>query len=105
MNLLSGLATSYIESWKRSFDFKGITKRIDYWHYFAVDSLVLFLLICLVENVVLPFALISMIPRYAMANRRLRDAGYSGFWIFIILLPALGPIILISRLIQPTKNT
>ena len=53
------------------------------------------------------FALIflsSMIPRIAIAVRRLHDTGRSGFWIFLQLVPLLK-LMLIFWYAQPSKDS
>ncbi len=38
------LITSFIEAWKRAFDFKGTTKRREFWYYILSSNLFIFLL-------------------------------------------------------------
>lgn len=45
----------------------------------------------------------GMIPRIAIAVRRLHDAGKSGLWIFLQLIPLLK-IILLFWYAQPSKH-
>ncbi len=46
----------------------------------------------------------SMIPRIAIAIRRLHDTGRSGFWIFLQLVPILK-LMLIFWYAQPSKDS
>ena len=44
MFLVNTLMRSYLLSWKRSFDFKGLSSRHDFWWFFATNLIVIFLL-------------------------------------------------------------
>jgi len=43
----------------------------------------------------------TLLPSLALAVRRLRDAGYSWAYLFLLLIPFVGAIILIVLLCQP----
>ena len=62
---------------------------------FAI-SVILFLIIIV-------FCIAAVLPCIAIAVRRLRDAGYNWPYIFISLIPFVGPIIFIVLLCKPTK--
>ena len=88
MNTLSSLLKNYATSWKKSFNFKGKTRRVDFWQFFGVDFLLLCLLTLLlffgdpsVEGIGdAQFAIWSLfialgfLPRISILIRRLRDA-------------------------------
>lgn len=40
------------------------------------------------------YSLVHIIPSLAVFVRRLHDTGHSGWWIFLSLVPLLGPVIL-----------
>ena len=102
-NFISILMPGYISYWAKAFDFKGRTKRIDFW---ATNTM------CVIFD--LPFRLftsyalyfwdnqanasmaanflnlwlgINLIPFMAMAIRRIRDAGDESFWWLALLIP------------------
>ena len=103
---LQTLFSNYIDVWKKSFDFKGITKRIDFWHFLALDFLVVSLLPFGGEvgvSILFPYMVIGILPRLALVVRRLRDADKSLFWLFIFLVPGFGTFILWYQLAQPSK--
>ena len=49
------------------------------------------------------FGIAAILPVIAVTVRRLRDAGYNWPYIFISLIPFVGPIIFIVLLCKPTK--
>lgn len=49
-------------------------------------------------------AAIFMLPSIAVTVRRLRDAGFHWAFIFIALVPLVGPIALIVMLAWPSKK-
>ncbi len=46
------------------------------------------------------YSLATLIPSLAVGIRRLHDTGKSGWWIFISLIPFVGPIILLIFLVK-----
>ncbi len=108
MSFLSVIFNNYIVAWKRSFEFKGTTSRIDFWYFLGFDLLLLSVIATIGGRfgaiLLFPYLVISMFPRLAIGIRRLRDAGKSLLWMFIILLPGIGTLILWVQLAQPTKR-
>ncbi|MGD9717843.1 MAG: DUF805 domain-containing protein [Sulfurimonadaceae bacterium] len=45
------------------------------------------------------FALASFVPSIAIAARRLHDTNRSGWWQLILLIPFIGPIVLLVFLV------
>ena len=95
----------FIEPLKKYADFQGREGRQEYW---------MFLLICLVANIiftVLGLELISLlvglgllIPSVSIMTRRLHDTGRSGWWQLIVLIPLVGIIVLIFFLAQDGQD-
>ena len=90
------------------FDFSGRTSRKDFW----LTWLCLFLLTIVIGVItaVVPvigivtwiWSLIILIPSLAMGARRLRDAGFSPWWLLLLLI-GIGALILIILWIFPKK--
>lgn len=90
------------------FDFSGRTSRKDFW----LTWLLLLLLTIVIGAItaVVPvlgivtwiWSLIILIPSLAMGARRLRDAGFSPWWLLLLLI-GIGGIILIILWIFPKK--
>lgn len=81
-------------------DFSGQASRSEFWWF------VLFLVILSLVAALLGYAvhglvvLATLLPRIAVATRRLHDTNRSGWWQLIVLVPLIGWIILIVFLAQ-----
>ena len=86
----------FLSTIQRSFDYRGVSGRKEYWVYFVGFLLVEFVMLlfdamffdepitmCL-------FALLFVVPFLALAGRRARDCGYSGWLASICLIPYVG---------------
>ncbi len=104
---LQTIFSTYIDGWKNSFNFNGKTKRVDFWYFLGVDFLIISLFIIIggefANYSIFPFIVLGFLARLAIVIRRLRDAGKSLLWLFIILLPGIGTLILWYQLAQPSK--
>jgi uncharacterized membrane protein YhaH (DUF805 family) len=49
------------------------------------------------------FALGILLPSLAVAVRRMHDAGKSGWWLLIQLVPLFGTLVLLYFLVQPSQ--
>ena len=87
---------------KHFFDFGGKENRKVFW---------LFVLNCIVVNLVLSaiwatlatiFGLIVLLPSLGILARRLRDAGFSPWWM-LLLLTGIGGIVLLIMAWFPSK--
>jgi len=96
----------YTQFWTKSFDFEGRTKRIDYWKVILVNLVLGVALSRLNPNVLYySFAIASICPGLAMNIRRIRDTGRQWQWIFIALVPLIGPFWLIWIQFQPSLKS
>ena len=88
--------------------FKGTSSRPEYW-YFVLFSVLLSIVLGTVEGLVWPpiqtddlmealrqptplsnvAALVLLVPSLAVTCRRIRDAGWSGKWLWTLLLPVI----------------
>ena len=83
---------------KKYADFSGRARRTEYW---------LFALLNFILNLI-PFvgfiaALAFLVPSLAVLVRRLHDTGRSGTFAFLLLLPIIGPIILLIFCLQDSQ--
>tara|TARA_Y100001968_G_scaffold308598_1_gene327572 strand:- start:577 stop:894 length:318 start_codon:yes stop_codon:yes gene_type:complete len=101
------MINAYKSFWTRAFDFKGVTNRPDYWWAYLAYLIVSICLAILSEAADLlevlfhVYVIAGIIPNLSMSIRRVRDAGKSWQWIFIILIPIVG-IWYIVLLAQPS---
>ena len=95
----------YPQFWTKAFDFEGRTRRIDYWKIF-VANLVLGIVLAkfTVDALYFLFAIASICPGIAMNVRRIRDTGRQWQWIFIFLVPIIGPFWLLWIECQPSST-
>lgn len=85
-------------------DFDGRVGRQEYWMFFLFNCLLSFafeILSLQVLSMVMSLAL--FIPSIALASRRLHDAGRSGWWQLLWLIPIVGWIIIIVWLATKTE--
>jgi len=86
--------------------FRGVSTRPEYW-YFVLFSVLMALVLGTIDSAIWPpvqtedvlealnaptpfsniFAIVVLIPSLAITSRRIRDAGWSGKWLWSLLLP------------------
>lgn len=103
---------SYFTTLKKYTDFTGRSSRKEYWFFVfinAVFSIVLYLVDLSIGTYnphiglgVLGglFGLAVLLPSIAVSVRRLHDTERSGNWMFILLVPFLGPVIFLYFMAQ-----
>lgn len=109
------MIAAYKEMWTRYFDFKGKTLRRDYWLAFLADIIVTAILGVVVSILVSVtkveflnsitglYGLAVLIPSISITIRRFRDAGLSWLNIFWVFLPIVGWVIVVIKLLKPSK--
>jgi uncharacterized membrane protein YhaH (DUF805 family) len=97
-----------VEAYKKALrhyaDFGGRAARREFWLY----TLMLFLMLAassIIEGAILQgitggaitllINLFHIVPSIAVSARRLHDIGKSGWWLFLMLIPLVGSIILL----------
>ncbi|GAB5375158.1 MAG: DUF805 domain-containing protein [Acuticoccus sp.] len=93
--------------WSRFATFSGRASRAEYWWAILFNVLVGVVLSVIDSIIGLGrsmgdyellgglYSLITILPCVAMSVRRLHDIGRTGWWVFIILLPVIGFIVLL----------
>ena len=108
--------------------FRGVSTRPEYW-YFVLFSVLMALVLGTIDSVIWPpaqtedvlealnqptpfsniFAIVILVPSLAVTSRRIRDAGWSGKWLFSLLLPivpflfgVVGVISYLDTVVTPT---
>lgn len=95
---------SYLDLWRRAFDYKGISTLREFWLPFGIHAAVavvmgvLFLIGTQATNiaalVLATFLIISAVPFAALTVRRLHDVGKSGWWYFLWFGLGIGAVVL-----------
>ncbi len=99
----------YRDFWKRTFDYRGMSNRREYWipvgFHMGLTVLLLIYYILAKTNgwgnsvpfwILLIFLLITIIPFVALTVRRMKDTGMSGFWSFLLLFVGAGTCIVLA---------
>lgn len=87
--------------------FSGRTTIREYWLYMLwLHGIMFSLLFTMYLHIwlaagALIFFLVSIIPTLAITARRLHDAGYSGWWLLLLLIPTLGAVPLLIFVLLP----
>ena len=111
---------SYFTAWKKAFKFQGRSTRKDYWFFLLINFFIflLFLIFSVIQSVLRTYyfssgndflqilsnfiTILSFIPAIILLGsiwvslpltiRRIRDVGMKWQWIFLVLIPYIGPI-------------
>ena len=80
--------------------FTGRARRSEYWYWTLFNICVSMLIYAVASYAKMPilssiWAIAVFIPSLAVAIRRLHDIGKSGYYYLFVLIPIVGPIILI----------
>lgn len=96
-------------------DFRGRADRAEFWHWTLTVWGVCIVLASFLgdpelappsvwEPVLRIFQLFTLLPTFAVATRRLRDAGLSPLTLLWLLLPLIGWLILFGCLVAASKQ-
>lgn len=95
-------------------DFAGRTRRRVYWEFVLVNALIA-TAIGAIEGLLLNgsyllglvYTLAVLLPSLGAAVRRLHDTGRSAWWLFLMVIPLVGAVVLLVFLCldsQPERN-
>lgn len=109
----------YLEVLRKYAVFTGRARRKEYW-FFVLFNIIFLLILTFVDRAIGTYNMQSgvgvltsiywlavLIPGIAVAVRRLHDIGRSGWWLLIVFIPAIGPLILLVMMLfnsQPGPN-
>ncbi|MHC4873364.1 MAG: DUF805 domain-containing protein [Planctomycetota bacterium] len=94
----------YIEVWKKFAVFSGRARRKEYW-MFVLFNIIVAILLGIIDGFVTNGILIGIynlaiiIPSIAVGVRRLHDIGRSGWSLLFVLIPFVGPFIILYFLV------
>ncbi len=105
----------YLAVLKKYAVFWGRARRKEYW-YFALFNILIAIVLGIIDGVTGTFSpevgigllgglysLAVLIPGFAVAVRRLHDTGKSGWWLLILLVPLVGPIVFLVFTVQDSQ--
>lgn len=97
----------YLNALRQYAVFTGRARRKEYW-FFVLFNIIIFFILSLIDQTlglrgfVAGLGLLSslywlavIIPSIAVAIRRLHDIGRTGWWLLLVLIPVIGPIVLL----------
>ncbi len=91
----------YLEVLKKYTVFTGRSRRQEYWMFFLVNVIILFVLQFIDRLLGMPgilgsiYGLAVLLPGIGVSIRRLHDTDRSGWMLLLALIPLVGAIILI----------
>ena|SRR5947207_1584604 len=88
---------SYLSALRSYAVFRGRSRRLEFWTFIIVNTVISTALANLVKSPV-PYTLCSLaliVPTLAVAARRLHDTGRSAWWLLIGVLPFIGQLVLV----------
>ena len=94
-NTLAEIVDAYKKFWSQAIDFKGETKRSDWW-WVQLANLIISIITVPIFLQTFGFnlyGLLCIVPQISIDIRRIRDFGKSWKWIFINLIPIFGWLI------------
>ena len=96
----------YLKVINSYFDFNGRSRRMEYWMFVLINSIISVFCILLDSMlgtvwsigygpIFIGYGLAVFVPGLAVAIRRLHDIGKSGWYYLLFIIPIIGPIWLI----------
>ena len=95
MNLGQAISSVF----RQYFVFSGRACRSEYWWFFLFNFIVGIVLSLIFPVLYVIWVIGTIIPGFAVLDRRLHDTGRSGWWFFIGLIPIIGTIALLIFLV------
>lgn len=89
----------------RYVDFKGRSRRSEYWWATLFCNLMSSILTAMLAELGYVWSLITFLPMISVSVRRLHDTGRSGWWYLINLIPLVGSIIFIVFCCQDSSRS
>jgi uncharacterized membrane protein YhaH (DUF805 family) len=109
----------YLTVFKRWLDFRGRSRRSEYWYY-TLANLIVAILLVVVEMILgiggddgasgplsLIYSLVTIVPGLSLSFRRLHDIGRSAWWLLLTFIPIIGWGVLLYWAIKngdPNRN-
>lgn len=111
MSFTTAISTCMVKKFATT---KGRASRAEFWWFqlfqyiIVIGSGILAIAFTKSEDVLLPllgiFVLIMIIPNFCVRIRRLHDAGNSGWWILMGLIPYLGELLLFLQFCEKSND-
>lgn len=102
--------TWFFLPFKRTIDFKGRSRRSEFWTFAIMNTVILFVLYYAGETmgvfdlIAKLYTLIIILPGISVGIRRLHDIGKSGWWLLLLFIILIGLPILIYFFVQDSHE-
>lgn len=113
-----GFWEAYAMGWSRFTDFNGRSRRLEYWSWSLINTIILVLFVTLMGTSIdargslgfwsVAFSLYffaCLIPGFALSIRRLHDIGLSGWWVIVSVVPYASLLLIVFSLVDSQKGT
>ena len=105
----------YLKVINSYFDFNGRSRRMEYWMFVLINSIISVFCILLDSMlgtvwsigygpIYIGYGLAVFVPGLAVAIRRLHDIGKSGWYYLLVIIPIIGPIWLIILFVTEVEQ-
>lgn len=110
----------YLEVLRKYAVFTGRARRKEYW-FFVLFNVIFLIVISFIDRAIGTFNsqtgvglltsiywLAVLIPAIAVGVRRLHDIGRSGWWLLLVFIPVIGPLIIFVMMLfnsEPGTNS
>ena len=96
---------AFLTCLKKYADFSGRASRSEYW-WFALAQMLVVIAASIVSDTLGTLVMLALlVPICAAATRRLHDAGRSGWWQLLTLIPLVGALVVLYWLVQPSESS
>lgn len=105
----------YLNAWRRYVDFSGRSRRREYW-FFVLFNVLISIGLSIVDSVlglgnieaglgVLSslYGLAVLLPSLSYAVRRCHDIGRSGWWLLLLVIPLIGPLVILIFMLMDSE--
>jgi len=91
MNMINSVQTCF----RKYVDFSGRASRSEYWWFILFCLIIEIIAYQLNQNIYVIVVLALLLPSLAVLVRRLHDSNSSGWWALLVLVPIVGPLVLL----------
>lgn len=85
-------------------NFSGRARRSEYWYFILLNAIVSLFSFTPLAPVAAVYSLAVLIPTLAVCVRRLHDTGRAGTYLFLLLVPIVGEILIVVWLVQDSET-
>lgn len=98
----------YIICWMRIFNYSGKSSRMEYWYFVGLSLVVLSLISIFLLQInsaahyIYVLVAFNLLPYFSALVRRIRDAGYSPWYVLLHFVPIIGQAVIFYITTRPS---